>query len=116
MEYRLEIVTNDPDDEDIYYPNSEASVGIPLMKPRIIRGSMIRNIKRQAETVINHVLSHQYEKTSPEYVTHYVDLDAVWKYVDCSRTALHKKIYAAYKDDFEGYQRYLAILTPCQDE
>lgn len=115
MEYILSIYTNDPDEADIYYPNSNPSVGSAMCEPVTIKASILRNIKRQAETIIERVLSHQYTETSPDYVTHYIDLDAVWKYVDSSRTALHKKIYAAYKDDFEGYQRYLAVLSPVQE-
>ena len=115
MEYLLSIFTDDPDAEDIYYPNQGPSVGVAMCKPISIKASMLRNIKRQAETQIEKVLCYQYDKTSPEYVTHYIDLDAVWKYEDGTRTTLAKKVYAAYKDDFEGYQRYKAVLTPVQE-
>ena len=114
MEYMLSIFTDDPNAEDIYYPNSDPSVGVAMCKPISIKASMLRNVKRQAETQIEKVLCYQYEKTSPEYMTHYIDLDAVWKYEDGTRTSLAKKVYAAYKDDFEGYQRYKAVLTPVE--
>ena len=115
MEYMLSIFTDDPDGEDIYYPNQGPSVGVAMCKPISIKASMLRNIKRQAETQIEKVLCYRYHNTDPDYVTHEIDLDAVWKYEDSTRTSLAKKVYAAYKDDFEGYKRYKAVLTPVQE-
>ena len=114
MQYRLEILTDDPNSEDIYYPSGKPSVGAHMCKPKLVSSNLLRNVKRQAETQIIKVLSHQYNKTSPECVTHELDMDAVWKYTDGTRTALSKRVYAAYKHDFEGYQRYKAVLTPTE--
>ena len=115
MEYRLEIFTDDPIREDFCYPNGPPWAGTPMCEPITIKSNLIRNIKRQAETQILKVLAYQYDH-SPHHITHELDMDAVWKYVNATRAALAKKVYAAYKHDFEGYIRYKAVLTPIEKE